>query len=112
MLASFRIQLETIRFAIMGAVVDKYETKRDDPNEQKADIADGAVQSYNKKIILELGEQKWKKLQLVEEALEKMDNEQYAICLECREPIPEERLKVIPFAVYCIPCLESIEKAK
>ena len=60
--------------------------------------------------MLELGQQEWKKLRLVEEAIEKMDNGQYGICSECQEPIPEARLKVIPFAEHCIHCLEAIEK--
>ena len=109
-LASFKAKLEEIRFTMIGGVQDKYKTKNDDLNEQIADIADEAAQSYNRQLMLELGQQEWKKLRLVEEAIEKIDNGQYGICSECQEPIPEARLKVIPFAEHCINCLEAIEK--
>ena len=40
-------------------------------------------------------------------ALEIIDNGKYGICSECEEPIPEARLKVIPFAAHCIECLDA-----
>jgi len=46
----------------------------------------------------------------VEEAIGKLDEGQYGICLECEELISEERLTVIPFASHCVDCLELIEK--
>jgi DnaK suppressor protein len=109
-LASFRAILEEIRSTMIGDVKDKYKTKKDDPSEQMADIADDAAQSYNQQLIMEFGEQEWKKLRLVEEAIEKMDDGQYGVCSECKEPIPEARLKLIPFTAYCVECLEAIEK--
>ena len=46
-LASFRAELEKIRFAMIGDVKGKYKAKKDGLNEQVADIIDGAAQSYN-----------------------------------------------------------------
>ena len=109
-LASFRAILEEIRLTMIGDVKDKYKTKRNDPSEQMADITDDAAQSFNHQLIMEFGEQEWKKLRLVEEAIEKMDDGQYGICSECKEPIPDARLQVIPFTAHCVGCLETIEK--
>ena len=109
-LASFRTKLEEIRFAIAGEVQEKYKSPQDYLPEQVADIADDAVQSYDRQLIMGLGEKESRKLQLVEEAIEKLDGGQYGICLECEELISEERLTVIPFASHCVDCLELIEK--
>ena len=109
-LASFKTKLEKIRSTMIGDVKDKYKTKKNDPSEQMADITDDAAQSYNQQLIMEFGEQEWKKLRLVEEAIEKMDDGQYGVCSECKESIPEARLKLIPFTAYCVECLEAIEK--
>jgi DnaK suppressor protein len=55
-------------------------------------------------------------LMKVDEALRKIDQGTYGICEECGEPITEERLKILPFAIYCRECqerkevLEKIEK--
>lgn len=52
----------------------------------------------------------------VDEALRKLDEGTYGICEECGEEITEERLKILPFAIYCRECqerkeiLERIEK--
>ena len=109
-LASFRTKLEEIRFAIAGEVQGKYKSPKDHLTEQVADIADDAVQSYDRQLMMGLGEKEFGKLRLVEEAIEKLDEGQYGICLECEELISEERLTVIPFASHCVDCLEIIEK--
>ncbi|MDP6231007.1 MAG: TraR/DksA family transcriptional regulator [Nitrospinaceae bacterium] len=108
-LASLRTKLEEIRAALMGEVKNNIQSKKDKPNEQVADIADDAAQSYDRQLMMEIGEQEWKKLRLVEEALGKISQGQYGICPECEEPIPEARLSVIPFAEHCVGCLEAIE---
>ena len=109
-LASFRTKLEEIRFAIGGEVQEKYKSPQDRLTEQVANIADDAFQSYEHQLMMGLGEKEFEKLRLVEEAIEKLDAGQYGICLECEELISEERLTVIPFASYCVDCLELIEK--
>jgi len=102
--------LEEIRFAIAGEVQEKYKSSKDHVTEQVADLADDAVQSYDRQLMMGLGEKEFEKLRLVEEAIEKLDEGQYGICLECEGLISEERLTVIPFASYCVDCLELIEK--
>ena len=102
--------MEEIRFAIGGEVQEKYKSPQDHLTEQVADIADDAVQSYERQLMMGLGEKEFEKLRLVEEAIEKLDEGQYGICLECEELISEERLAVIPFASHCVDCLEIIEK--
>ena len=46
----------------------------------------------------------------INEALKKIDNGSYGICEMCDEPISIERLKINPYAKYCIICREEIEK--
>jgi len=55
-------------------------------------------------------------LMKIDEALRKLDQGTYGVCDECGEPITEERLRILPFAIYCRECqerkevLEKIEK--
>ncbi len=51
-------------------------------------------------------------LRQVRSALQRMDNGSYGICGECDESISIVRLKVIPWANYCIKCQEQIELEK
>ncbi len=48
-------------------------------------------------------------LKKIEEALRKLDEGTYGLCEMCGEEIPEERLKILPFAIYCRDCQERIE---
>ena len=105
-LSLFRAKLEEIRFTMIGNVKNKKGTL----DEQVADTVDDAVQSYRRQLMMEFGEQEWKKFRLVEEAIQKIDDGQYGICMECKETIPESRLAAIPFVAHCIGCLEAIEK--
>jgi len=51
-----------------------------------------------------------KELEEVEEALYLIKIGKYGICKMCEEPINKERLKIKPFAKYCVDCREIIEK--
>lgn len=49
-------------------------------------------------------------LQKIDEALRKLQEGTYGICEDCGEEISAERLKVLPFAIYCIDCQEKREQ--
>lgn len=46
----------------------------------------------------------------IDEALRKLDEGTYGSCEDCGEEISEARLKILPFAIYCIDCQEKREK--
>jgi DnaK suppressor protein len=45
----------------------------------------------------------------IDESLRKLDEGTYGICEDCGDEISEARLKVLPFAIYCIDCQEKRE---
>jgi len=51
-----------------------------------------------------------KELEEINEALKRIEEGTYGICDMCDEPIQIERLKIKPYAKYCIICKEEIEK--
>ena len=51
-----------------------------------------------------------KEIHLIEEALQRMAQGTYGICLDCGEKIAIERLKALPYARYCIRCEDAREK--
>ena len=44
------------------------------------------------------------RIRQVEEALNKIDSEEYGYCEECGEPIAPERLSASPETPYCVKC--------
>ena len=49
-------------------------------------------------------------LHLIDDALERLANGEYGKCQECGEMIPDGRLQVRPYAVFCIKCKSKIEE--
>jgi len=47
-------------------------------------------------------------LREINDALHRMDTDQYGICMECDEPISTKRLDAVPWAKYCVTCQEAI----
>lgn len=56
--------------------------------------------------------QQGKELVEIKQALEKINNEGYGTCEMCEDPIGFSRLKVKPFAKYCITCRTIVEKSQ
>jgi DnaK suppressor protein len=78
--------------------------------EPSGDIYDQASSERDRELGLLLGDREREKLHNIEEALLKIEEGEYGICEECEEEIPIGRLKVMPFARYCVKCKADIEK--
>jgi DnaK suppressor protein len=48
----------------------------------------------------------------IDSALERIDSGTYGLCVGCGVPIPEERLKAVPWAALCVPCSAKPAKSK
>lgn len=51
-------------------------------------------------------------VKLIEDALQRLVNGEYGRCQECGEPIPEGRLKIRPYAIYCVKCKSRHEQSR
>src|SRR5574344_243675 len=70
-----------------------------------------AGQSDQIKTLLDsLGSQDAQRLTLIENALDRIQQGKYGLCIKCGNPIPEARLEAIPYASLCIACKESEER--
>lgn len=74
------------------------------------DYIDYAVSSYAKEFLLSLSELDRKQLLLVEEALRRIDRDEYGRCLQCGQEIIRKRLEVAPWARHCVRCQELEER--
>lgn len=74
------------------------------------DPVDLAVRNYSKNVQLALSENDSRQLELVDEALERLADEEYGLCQNCEKEINPKRLAAIPWARYCIDCQELREQ--
>jgi len=80
-------------------------------NQSPTDDGDYAVLMNDSSIEDALIAQQLEELKEIETALGKIAEGSYGICEMCEEEIGIERLKVKPFARFCITCREINEKA-
>ncbi len=78
--------------------------------EPSGDIYDQASSERDRELGLLLGDREREKLRNIDEVLLRLDEGEYGICEECGDDIPLGRLKVMPFARYCVRCKSDIEK--
>ena len=48
-------------------------------------------------------------LEMIDEALQRLEDSEYGICLDCGMPIPRKRLEAKPYAKYCTACKSKRE---
>lgn len=61
-------------------------------------------------IVLGVLETRKNELEAISQALWRIENGEFGTCLKCGRPICLERLKVRPWASYCLECKEKLEK--
>lgn len=71
--------------------------------------ADQGTETYERTKDLALDENLDRMLESVNNALRKIDAGTYGVCDRCGREINPERLKVLPYAVFCIECQDIVE---
>ena len=74
------------------------------------DPVDLAVRNYSKNVMLAVSENESRQLTLIDEALLRIEDEEYGECQNCNKPIQAKRLAAIPWARYCLSCQELVEQ--
>ena len=74
------------------------------------DPVDLAVRNYSKNVMLAVSENESRQLVLVDEALLRVEDDEYGVCQNCEKAINQKRLAAIPWARYCLDCQELVEQ--
>ncbi len=88
-------------------VLQSEQDGREADEEATQDIADKAANSYTKEFLFHQSDENRRTLQLVEEALGRIKNGGYGLCVACHEEVQHKRLEAVPWARHCIECQEK-----
>src|SRR5678816_4411373 len=66
------------------------------------DPVDLAVRNYSKNVQLAVSENESRQLTLIDEALLRIEDDEYGTCQNCEKEINPKRLAAIPWARYCL----------
>ncbi|NBO63554.1 MAG: TraR/DksA family transcriptional regulator [Acidobacteria bacterium] len=98
------------RNSLLGVVERNEDYGREADTEATQDPADKASNSYTKELLFSQSTNDRLILTQIEEALERIENEEYGVCLNCNVEIGQKRLEALPWVRYCINCQDLFEK--
>lgn len=90
---------------ILGTI-SRNEKKFEDgiENASPRDFGDIASYASDQDLLDVLGAQNVKKIQAINAALLRIEENRYGKCVKCSKDISEDRLKTLPYAIKCIAC--------
>mgnify|MGYP003294672216 CR=1 FL=1 len=100
-------QRNTILESLSGQSDDMRELVKTVESGDEADVAADAI---DRTLLTALGSQDAKRLQQIDNCLERICQNKYGRCLKCGKEIPEERLEALPWALMCVPCASMEER--
>jgi len=108
--------LEERRREILSAVHEKIRDVRTEgansPTHGVLDAAESSEADIQDDIEFALIQMKSETLNKINDALTRLEQDNYGNCFECGEEIAEKRLRALPFAVRCKDCEEAREVAE
>ena len=75
-----------------------------------ADWSEQASERENDEVLESLGNSYARELAHIKAALLRLDDGRYFYCDECGEPIPAERLDLLPYTAHCVDCAALLER--
>ena len=105
-----RERLETQRRVWLDEYEHDLARERAIPLDDTGDVADRAEVSTDREDLFAAAESAFEGLQQVDEALRRIGDGTFGICLEGGEPISIERLRAVPWARYCAAHQEELER--
>ena len=103
-------RLLDMRTDILNEVNLNAESSKEMGTDGVQDIGDVSANTYNRQILLSLNDGQRVILHEIDDALDRINEGEYGVCIECDDPIGEKRLEVRPQAKYCIDCKTELEK--
>ncbi len=105
LLGKKREMWSSLRDEIFRELGEEYNDQYDTPQ----DIEDRAFMDLVEHIGLKLADIRCQELTSMDEAILRLDEGTYGTCTGCGAEIEEERLEVMPFALYCVKCQQHKE---
>jgi DnaK suppressor protein len=106
----FRDKLLGRRESLVGQVQQAEMYSRERDAEATQDPADMAANAYTKELLVSMSDNDRRLLNLIDEALERIEDGKYAKCVHCGDPLPEKRLDAVPWARHCVRCQDLQER--
>jgi len=106
----YRRLLEEKKTTLSSDLAKTRSAEEETTEESTQDIADKAVSSYTREFLYSLTDGERSTLLQIDDALNRIDDVTYGMCINCGQAIAEKRLTAVPWTPYCVDCQELSEK--
>ena len=106
----YRDRLLERRESLFSQVTEAEMSSRERDLEATQDPADMAANAYTKELLISMSANDRKLLELIDEALVRVEKGEYGECVNCGEPVSARRLDAVPWARYCLKCQDLQER--
>ena len=106
----YRDRLLGRREGLVGQVTEAEQYSRERDSEATQDPADMAANAYTKELLFSMTANDRRLLELIDEALVRIEAGEYGECVHCGEPMQEKRLEAVPWARHCLRCQDLQER--
>lgn len=95
------------------SIINKLSRFMNESKEMESNVAqdsvDKAETSYTKEFLLSLSDADREQLTQIDEALKRLERDEFGLCQLCGAEISQKRISAIPWTPYCIACQEKAE---
>ena len=106
----YRDRLLGRREGLVGQVMEAEQYSRERDSEATQDPADMAANAYTKELLFSMTANDRRLLELIDEALVRIEAGEYGECVHCGEPVQDKRLEAVPWARHCLRCQDLQER--
>ena len=113
-LKQFKVLLVLRRRQLLGDVnkLESEALKKADAGDLSSlpmHMADQGTDNFEQDITLGLMESEGEELQQIQDALDRIADNSFGVCENCKKAIPKPRLKAIPYTRLCLACKKKEE---
>ncbi|MGB9836306.1 MAG: TraR/DksA family transcriptional regulator [Candidatus Saccharicenans sp.] len=107
--AEFKKLLLEKKNSIVRKLSQFYNESKEIETDTALDVVDKAETYYTKEFLLGLTDSERELLTLIDQALERLEKDEFGLCQVCHKEIGKKRLQIVPWTPYCISCQEKKE---
>jgi DnaK suppressor protein len=111
-LEHYKQKLIERRAELLRGIARTEQEGREADEDQTNDMADKAANSYTKEFLFGLTHENRSLLQLVDSALQRIEDKTFGECGACGQELQQKRLEAVPWTRYCISCQEKKEQGQ
>lgn len=107
----YKEQLVLLRARLRGDVTAMADSALKESGEARMSIhqADAGTDNFDQEFTLGLLANEGDTLELIETAMQRIEDSVYGLCTECESTIPKTRLNAIPYTPHCVKCAQQTQ---